>query len=176
MTTLPIATVHTMTRLDIPTAIAFDEFRDAFEGAAPVFNIDAVNDITARGGTWDDVRAAVASNAPHGLMTFATIDAAPLMAAAGHQTKAVEYLLGNHVVAEQMFRHDPLALLYAPLRILIHSDTNNEAIFSLDQPSTVFESLEDSAITTVGRDLDDKVITLLKVIGVDAQAAFSRRH
>ena len=71
-------------------------------------------------------------------MTFATIDAAPLMAA-GHHTKAVEYLLGNHVVAEQMFRHDPLALLYAPLRILIPSDTNNEAIFSLDQPSTVFE-------------------------------------
>jgi hypothetical protein len=56
---------------------------------------------------------------------------------------------------------------------LIHSDANDEAVFSLDQPSTVFEGLEDSAITEVGRDLDDKVMALLKVIGVDAQAAFA---
>jgi uncharacterized protein (DUF302 family) len=176
MTRLPNAIVHTMTRLDIPTAMGYNEFRDAFESAAPVVDMDALDKITARRGSWDDVRAAVASNAPNGLITFAAIDATPLMALAGHHTKAVEYLLGNHVIAEQMFRNDPLALLYAPLRILIHSDANDEAVFSLDQPSSVFESLEDSAISEVGRDLDDKVVSLLKVIGVDAQAAFAPGH
>jgi uncharacterized protein (DUF302 family) len=169
-----ITTVHSMTRLDIPTATAFDAFRNAFESAAPRFDVEAIHRITASGGSWDDIRAAVSSNAPHGLMVFASIDATPLMAAAGHHTQAVEYLLGNHVIAEQMFRHDPLTLLYAPLRILVHSDAKGEAVFSLDQPSTVFASLHDSAITTVGHGLDDKVSALLAAVGVDSQGAFEK--
>src|SRR6478735_9081586 len=161
MTIAATATQHTVTRLDITTGMPFDTFRDAFETAAPVFDSGAVADLTARGGSWDDVRAVVAANAPHGLMIFSSIDAAPLMAAAGHGTRAVEYLLGNHVIAEQMSRHSPLALLYAPLRILIHGDEADEAVFSLDQPSTLFGSLGDPRISAVGRELDGKVSNLL---------------
>jgi uncharacterized protein (DUF302 family) len=175
MTTLATAAVHTMTRLDIATAMAFNDFREAFEHAAPIFDAAAVHEIAARGGSWDEVRSAVASNAPNGLMIFASIDATPLMSAAGHHTKAVEYLLGNHVVAEMMFRHDPKALLYVPLRVLVHADANDDAIFSLDQPSTVLASLGLAAITEVGRELDHKVAALLAVIGVDAQASFAAR-
>lgn len=175
MTADATATTHTMVRLDIASAIAFDTFRDAFERAAPIFDAAAVLDITARGGSWDDVRAAVAANAPNGLMVFASIDAAPLLSAAGHHTKAVEYLLGNHIVAETMFRHDPKALLYVPLRILIHADAHGDAIFTLDQPSTVLAGLDTPEITAVGRELDQKVAHLLNVIGVDAHAAFSAR-
>jgi hypothetical protein len=29
------------------------------------------------------------------------------------------YLMGNHAIVEQMFRHDPRVLLYAPLRTVI---------------------------------------------------------
>jgi hypothetical protein len=36
-------------------------------------------------------------------------------AAATHALKCVEYLLGNHVVAERLFRHDPATALYVPL-------------------------------------------------------------
>ena len=90
MTIAATATQHTVTRLDITTGMPFDTFRDAFETAAPVFDSGAVADLTARGGSWDDVRAMVAANAPHGLMIFSSIDAAPLMAAAGHGTRAVE--------------------------------------------------------------------------------------
>ncbi|CAN5583377.1 hypothetical protein BH11ACT6_BH11ACT6_12680 [soil metagenome] len=172
MTTAATATQHTVTRLDIPTSLPFDKFCDAFESLAPLFDSAVIEAITARGGSWDDVRAAVATNAPHGLMIFASIDAAPLMAAAGHTTRATEYLIGNHVVAEQMFRYNPLALLYAPLRVLVHSHNHGEAIFSLDQPSTLFASLGDPRITLVGDELDRKVIDLLALIGVDAAAAF----
>lgn len=166
-------TPHRVVRLDIATAKPFDEFRAAFEAAAPVFDRQAVHDITAGGGTWDDVRAAVAANAPHELMVFFSIDADSLMLAAGHHTPAVEYLVGNHVIAEQMFRHSSLALLYAPLRILIHGDARGDAIFTLDQPSTLFASLDHPAVTDVGLELDRKVANLLAVIGVDAAAAFA---
>ena len=75
--------------------------------------------IVESGGTWAEVRAKVAENAPNELMVYAKIDAIPLLGVAGHDVKAVEYLLGNHVIAETMFRHDPRALLYAPLRVLV---------------------------------------------------------
>jgi uncharacterized protein (DUF302 family) len=167
------ATTHTMVRFDIATTIAFDVFQEEFERAAPIFDPTTVLDITARGGSWDDVRAAVGANAPNGLMIFTKIDATPLMSAAGHHIKAIEYLLGNHVVAESMFRHDAKVLVYVPLRILIHDDGNGQAIFTLDQPSTVLAGLDNSEITAIGRELDQKVAHLLNVIGVDADAVFT---
>jgi hypothetical protein len=58
------AETHAMTRLNISTGMAYDEFRAAFEGAAPPFDIVGVYRRVADGGGWDDVRAAVADNAP----------------------------------------------------------------------------------------------------------------
>lgn len=164
---------HTMNRIDVPTGVEFDEFRAAFEQAAPPFDPSTVEEIAERGGSWDDVLAAAATNAPNDLMVYASIDALPLFSVAGHTTKAVEYLLGNHTIAETMFRHDPRALLYAPLRVLIYSDADGNAVFSIDQPSAAFGSLGIAEVTSVGEGLDRKVVNLLRLIGVDAGHAFS---
>jgi Domain of unknown function DUF302 len=165
---------HPMTRLDVLTGIAFDDFRAALEKAAPAFDPGPIQEIVAEGGSWEDVRAAVAVNAPNDLMIYATIDAVPLFGLAGHRTRAVEYLIGNHVIAETMFRHDSRALLYAPLRVLVHEDGDGNAVFSMDQPSTAFGSLGIDEVSEVGRGLDRKVVALLGVIGVDARDAFAR--
>jgi hypothetical protein len=69
---LATTTVHTMTRLDIATAVVFDKFRDAFEHAAPIFDAAAGHEIAA-GGAWDGVRAAVASNAPNALPSIGPV-------------------------------------------------------------------------------------------------------
>jgi uncharacterized protein (DUF302 family) len=156
---------HSMTRVDVFTGVGFDEFLTAFE-AAPVQRI------VESGGSWDEVRAKAAENAPNELMVYAKIDATPLLGVAGHDVKAVEYLLGNHVIAETMFRHDPKALLYAPLRVLVHSDPDGNAVFSMDQPSSAFDSLGIAEVTEVGLGLDRKVANLLRVIGVNPGAAF----
>jgi uncharacterized protein (DUF302 family) len=166
---------HQMTRIEVPTGIAFDEFRSALERAAPPFDANGIRQLTANGGTWDDVKQAVAASAPHDLLVYAMIDAAPLLSMAGHSTRAVEYLIGNHVIAETMFRHDPKALLYAPLRILIHSDADGTAILSIDQPSTAFASLGNPEISAVGRSLDQKVAILLRAIGVDTGDVFEHQ-
>ena len=117
----------------------------------------------------------MAANAPNGLMIFATIDATPLMVQSAITPRPSSGPLGNHVAAEPVFRHDPIDLLYVPLRILAHADSRDEAVFSLDQPSTVLAGLGLDAIATVGHQLDDKVAALLTVIGVDAQASFVPR-
>ncbi len=164
---------HGMTRVDVATGIPFDEFINAFEKAAPPIDRAAIERIAAAGGDWGDVRAAVAENAPNELMVYAKIDATALFNVAGHRTQAIEYLLGNHVIAETMFRHDPKALLYAPLRLLIYGDADGNAIFTMDQPSQAFGSLGIAEVTKVGEGLDRKVVNLLRVIGVDAEQAFA---
>jgi uncharacterized protein (DUF302 family) len=163
---------HSMTRVDVLTCVEFDEFLRAFEAAAPSFDPVPTQRIVDSGGTWDEVRAKVAENAPNELMVYAKIDATPLLGVAGHEVKAVEYLLGNHVIAETMFRHDPRALLYAPLRVLVYSDTDGNAVFSMDQPSSAFGSLGIADVTEVGLSLDRKVANLLRAIGVDPGEAF----
>lgn len=169
-------TEHTSTRIDIVTGLAFDDFVAAFEAAAPPFDPAPVERVRAAGGTWDDVRAAVVRNAPNELMVYARIDATPLLAVAGHRIRAIEYLVGNHVIAETMFRHDPKALLYAPLRMLVFSDSDGDAVFTMDRPSAAFSSLGIPEVTEVGKALDQKVVNLLGLAGVDlgsaAQQAF----
>ncbi|MBS1691537.1 MAG: DUF302 domain-containing protein [Actinobacteria bacterium] len=172
MTTRSHAHTHTMTRIDIDTGIEFGEFVAAFEAAAPRVDLEAVRRLIAEGGNWDDVRTATAANAPNGLMIYATIDATELFVVAGHSGKAMEYLLGNHVIAETMYRHDAKAMLYAPLRVLIHSNGGGEAVFTMDRPGDSFASLGNGEVSAVGEDLNRKVAALLGVIGVDAADAF----
>ena len=71
-----------------------------------------------------------------------------------------------------MFRHDPKAMLYAPLRMLVYSDADGNAVFTMDQPGPAFGSLGIAEVTAVGEELDRKVVNLLRVIGVDAGQAF----
>jgi Domain of unknown function DUF302 len=156
-----------MIRVDIATKVPFDDFIVRFEHAAPAFDAEPFRRIIETGGSWADVQAVVETMAPHRLMRYATIEATAMMSLAGHTTKAVEYLLGNHVIAESMFRHDPRALLYAPLRVLVFSDAEGGAVFSLDQPSTAFGSLDIDEVTRVGLGLDDKVAALLQFLGVE---------
>ena len=163
---------HTMTRVDIDTGMPFDAFVTAFEDAAPAFDPGPVQRIVGAGGTWDDVRAEVAKNAPNELMRYGKIDATPLLGVAGHRTRAIEYLVGNHVIAESMFRHDPKALLYAPLRMLVYGDADGNAVFTMDKPSAAFGSLGIAEVTAVGEGLDRKMVNLLRIVGVEAEQAF----
>ena len=87
---------HHMTRVDIPTGMAFDSFCDAFEQAVPAFDAAHIRHITENGGTWEDIAAAVAANAPNEMMRYATLDMTALYATTNHRTKAVEYFVGNH--------------------------------------------------------------------------------
>jgi hypothetical protein len=42
----------------------------------------------------------------------------------------------------------------------------------MNQPSAAFGSLGITEVTRVGEDLDGKVVSLLRLIGVDAEQAF----
>jgi hypothetical protein len=140
------------------------QFQQRYEEAVPPLPTERVQDLIARHAPWSEMVELVDSAAPYGFMIYFKNDVHPVMAAAGDDADCISYLMGNHVIAETMFRHDPRAMLYAPLRTLIWEDSARAAWFTFDQPSTQFASLGRPDVAAVGTELDRKVAALLQAL------------
>jgi uncharacterized protein (DUF302 family) len=153
------AQIHTRTvrRLTIDIDDS-DEFRARYEDAAPAYDLAAR---LPQLSSWDEVLKDVEEVAPYGFVRYGTIDASPAFAVAGHKARSVIYLMGNHTIAETMYRHDPGVVLYAPLRLCLYEDLDGNAHLSIDQPSDQFGSLGHPDITATGELLDGKLAALL---------------
>ena len=84
--------------------------------------------------------------------------------------------MGNHTIAERMFRHDPSVMLHAPLRTLLYADPDGDTKLAVDQPSLLFASYDNPQVAGVGRELDRLLAELITLLGGDAppQLAASR--
>lgn len=161
-----VSVAHQVVRWSIDAGASFEDFRARFEAAVPVLDMDRMAQLRAENAHWDTVLEAAEENAPHGFMRFWSTDVGGTMQLAGDAGDCASYLMGNHTVAERMYRHDPAVMLYAPLRAAIHTDAHEATRFSIDQPSTRFSSFGSPEIAAVGEELDRKVIHLLKGLDV----------
>lgn len=153
-------TTHEVERHDVVLPVGFDEAVATFERLVPPIDLPALESA----GTWDEA-VALASAAPYGFLVYWRVDVGAAMAGSAFPGRAVEYLVGNHVTAERMARHDPQVMLHAPLRMLIHDDAQGVAHLVVDRPSSYFGSYGSSAIAEVGGELDDAVERLLEALG-----------
>ncbi len=87
-------------------------------------------------GDLSAVKQYTAEHAPHTFVNLWTFDPTPQMELFGHRMRVVTYMMGNNVIVERMFRHDPGVMLYAPLRTAIYEDADGNVHLSIDQPST----------------------------------------
>ena len=164
---------HQVSRLEIPIAEPFEAFRDRYEQAVPAIDSDHVPNLVKRHAPWDEVVAAAEAAAPHGFLIYWSSDVTALMALAGARGRCVEYLMGNHTIAERMYRHDPAVMLHAPLRTAICARDDGSVRFVVDQPSTVFASFGNPEIARVGNELDRKLGALLTALGAPVPAALT---
>lgn len=165
-------TVYESTRFTIDTGQQFDEFIAAFEQAVPPFTPDLVVGVA----DWAEAQERVADAAPHGFLTYAKLAPRDTMAISGvgrDHDQAIAYLMGNHTIAETMYRHDPGVMLYAPLHVNIIEAEDGDALFLIDRPSDQFGSFGVDEIGTVGLSLDDKVTELLTALGVQVPAGWA---
>jgi len=142
-------------------------FQVEYERAVPDVPVDEVSNLVAARAPWTQMLELIEERAPYGFLIYFRNDVHQVMQAAGDKADCTAYLMGNHTIAERMFRYDPRAMLYAPLHTVIWEDSAGGAWFTVDQPSTQFSSFRRPEIDAVGRELDRKLATLLDALGLE---------
>ncbi len=113
-------------RFTIPVQ-GVSEFRARYETAVPDLPLEQVMELVSRRAPWPEMLALIESWAPYGFLIYFRNELHPVMSLAGDHADCVAYLMGNHTIAERMFRHDPRAMMYAPLHTVIWEDKDGAA-------------------------------------------------
>jgi uncharacterized protein (DUF302 family) len=150
-----VAVVH----VRVETRKGFAEVKEGLERRLVRFNLDTLPSLLA--GPQEARRQLEAVAGPSGFMLFATVDHGSLLAVLGESRKAVQYVVGNPLIALQMTRHDLAAGLYAPLRLLVYEDKAGKTCLEYDKPSSLFGQFHDDRIDAVAAMQDRKVEELV---------------
>lgn len=161
MTTNTIAIDHPSRRLVVALPAPYDEAREQYETLVPAVDFARFLQMAS----WKATLELAEINAPHGFMRYYGSDVTAIMAGSTSFWKTNQYLMGNHTIAERMFRHDPSVMLHAPLRTLLYADANGDTKFAVDQPSLLFASYHNADIATVGEELDALLLGLIELLG-----------
>jgi uncharacterized protein (DUF302 family) len=138
----------------------YDDFRAAFEGRLGRFEPDVYKQLD--GEDPRSVRSRIESMAgPIGLMVFMASDHGSLLRLVERPGKAMQYLVGNPLIAIEMTRHAIGAALYAPLRVLIYETEAGETGVEYDLPSSLFGQFGNEQIDRVAASLDRKLEVLI---------------
>ncbi|WP_420109563.1 DUF302 domain-containing protein [Mycolicibacter arupensis] len=154
---------HAVRRLHISLPGTFTEVREQYERIVPIVDLDAF----AAAPNWAAALELATTAAPHGFMRYFSTDIAAAMTGSGNALPTVQYLMGNHTIAERMYRCDPAVMLHAPLRVLLFESAGGSAVMVMDQPSRLFASYGNPAIDQVGEYLDQLVADLVGELGGD---------
>lgn len=115
----------------LATDKSFEEVTKAFELQLGKFDADVRQQAIAGSGDTEEARARIAAIAgPSDFMLFGTNDHGALLRLAGQKRKAVQYIVGNPLIALQMTQHDIRASLYAPLRVLLYENEEGRPAWS----------------------------------------------
>ena len=161
MTTHTTAIDHSSRRLVVALPAPYDEAREQYETLVPEVDFARFFQMAS----WQATLELAEINAPHGFMRYDRGDVTATMAGSTSLWKATQYLMGNHTIAERMFRHDPSVMLHAPLRTLLYADADGDTKFAVDQPGLLFASYHNADIDTVGKELDALLVGLIELLG-----------
>ncbi|MGA3036981.1 MAG: DUF302 domain-containing protein [Vulcanimicrobiaceae bacterium] len=88
------------------------------------------------------------------LSIFEVRDHGMLLGLYGQARNAVQYEIGNPLIASSMTRYALGAGLYAPLRVLLYEGDSGGSCIEYDLPSSLFGQFGDDRVTEVGHALD----------------------
>ena len=158
MTTSTFTTTH----VHVQTEKQFGEVTKDFERQLGKFDPTVFQALRPDAERADDARARIEAMAgSSGFMLFGTMDHGALLSIFGVKKKAIQYIVGNPLIAIQMTQHNLAAGLYAPLRVLVYEDDRGRTCLEFDEPSSLFGQFNDDRITTVASLLDRKLEDLI---------------
>ena len=161
-------------RVRLATNARFDSLVAAFEQAVPALDDDeALTRLTAD-PDWPGFLRGLQWEAPSGFVRVWSSTPSDLMRFAGSPAPSAVWLIVNHGITARLYRHDPSALLYSPLRIEAHSAQDAGTIVSFDVPSLQLRSFAINKVTQAGAELDRALGALLEDLGIPRPSALRR--
>ena len=159
-----ITSTFTTTHIREQTEKQFGEVTKDFERQLGKFDPTVFQALRPDADHADDARARIEAMAgSSGFMLFGTTDHRALLSIFGVKKKAIQYIVGNPLIAIQMTQHNLAAGLYAPLRVLVYEDDRGRTCLEYDKPSSLFGQFNDDRISTVASMLDRKLEDLIAV-------------
>jgi hypothetical protein len=159
--------IFTTARFSVAVPGTFRDVVERFERLIEHYPTVEFAELVARRASWDEIVGHTRELAPLGFLIYWRNAVSEMMTLAGDESLCVSYLMGNHTIAERMFRHDPRVMNYAPLRVEITQEPGCTVLFTFEQPSAQFGSFGSPSIDQVGRELDRLLATLLRAVGAD---------
>ncbi len=143
---------------------SFEKVAKAFERQLGKFDPD-VRKAATEGGDTEAAKAKIAAMAgSSGFMLFGTEDHGALLRLASQNRKAIQYVVGNPLIALQMTQHDIRASLYAPLRVLLYEKADGKTCIEYDKTSSLFGQYGNAEIDGVAAMLDRKLEALVAAV------------
>jgi uncharacterized protein (DUF302 family) len=139
----------------------FEEVTKTFEQQLGRFDPDVLKVATEIKETEEAKARIEALAGPSGLMLFGTQDHGALLRLAGQKRKAIQYVIGNPLIALQMTQHDIRASLYAPLRVLVYENDEGKTCVEYDKPWSLFGQFGNEHVNPTAVMLDRKFEALV---------------
>ena len=141
----------------------FAETTNSFERQLGKFDPKVVESLSAIPLNAENAKLEIEKMAgKSGFMLFGTVNHGLLLSIFGKNRKAVQYVIGNPLIAIQMTQHNLASGLYAPLRVLIYEDNQGKTRLEYDRPSSLFGQFDDNKIVSVANMLDQKLEDLVR--------------
>jgi uncharacterized protein (DUF302 family) len=151
----------TVNHVSLATHKPFEVVAKDFERQLGRFDPEVYKSLD-NGGDFEGARARIEAMAgPSGFMLFAAQNHGALLRFAGQQRKAIQYVVGNPLIALQMTQHDIRASLYAPLRVLLYENEEGRTCVEYDKPSSLFGQFGNDRIGPTAAMLDKKLEALV---------------
>lgn len=164
---------HPGRRISLETNAQFDALVAAFEHAVPALSQErALAEL--RGGDWAGFMRGLRWEAPNGFVRVGTSRPDELMRHAGSTARSVVWMISHHAIAARLYRHDPGAMLYSPLRIEAHTMKRPGTILSFEMPSAQLGGFGVNKITQAGAELDRALGDLIEVLGLPRPSSLRR--
>ncbi|HEY0247728.1 MAG TPA: hypothetical protein VGC45_05645 [Gryllotalpicola sp.] len=167
-------TDYPATRVQLASNARFESLVSVFEAAVPELTDAAALARVAEDGDWAAFARGLAWESPSGFVRMWSWRPGELMRSAGSSTPSAVWLIVNHAVGARLFRHDPGALLYSPLRIEAHAARNAGTVLSFDLPSAQLRGFGVNKITQAGAELDRALGDLVEDLGLPRPGALRR--
>ncbi|ANW64189.1 hypothetical protein BCA37_11825 [Mycobacterium sp. djl-10] len=100
--------------------------------------------------SWRETAMVTEDSAPHGFMRYYRREVAAALIGSPPHWQATQYLMGNPLIDDGLFQHDPSVMLHNPLRALIYADAGGVTQFCVDQPGQQLASYDNAQISTAG--------------------------